>query len=61
MIWYHENKPIKESSDVQLFFRGDHCSLLIQGAVLEDMGVYQVKENTYKCSFNTLIQIILFK
>lgn len=55
MIWYHENKPIKESSDVQLFFRGDHCSLLIQGAVLEDMGVYQVKENTYKCNFYTLI------
>lgn len=42
VIWYHEGKPIKESADVQLLFRGDHCSLLIQEAFLEDMGEYKV-------------------
>ncbi|XP_031619553.1 muscle M-line assembly protein unc-89 isoform X2 [Contarinia nasturtii] len=42
VIWYHENKPVKESSDVQLLFRGDRCSLFIQEAYLEDMGVYKV-------------------
>lgn len=42
VIWYHEGKPIKESSDVQLLFRGDHCSLLIQEAFLDDMGEYKV-------------------
>lgn len=42
VIWYHENKPIKESSDVQLIFRGDRCSLFIQEAYLEDMGEYKV-------------------
>lgn len=42
VIWYHENKPIKESADVQLLFRGDRCSLFIQEAYLEDEGVYQV-------------------
>lgn len=42
VIWYHENKPIKESLDVQLLFRGDRCSLLIQEAFMEDMGEYKV-------------------
>lgn len=42
VIWYHENKPIKESADVQLFFRGDRCSLFIQEAFPEDMGEYKV-------------------
>lgn len=42
VIWYHENKPVKESSDVQLLFRGDRCSLFIQEAYLEDMGEYKV-------------------
>lgn len=46
VIWYHENsgimKPVKESADVQLLFRGDRCSLFIQEACLEDMGEYRV-------------------
>lgn len=42
VIWYHENKPVKESSDVQLLFRGDRCSLFIQEAYPEDAGVYKV-------------------
>lgn len=42
VIWYKDGKPIKESSDVQLLFRGDRCSLFIQEAYLEDEGVYQV-------------------
>lgn len=42
VIWYHENNPVKESSDVQLLFRGDRCSLFIQEAYLDDMGEYKV-------------------
>lgn len=42
VIWYHENKPIKESADVQLLFRGDRCSLFIQEAYLDDAGEYRV-------------------
>ncbi|XP_055314990.1 muscle M-line assembly protein unc-89 isoform X2 [Sitodiplosis mosellana] len=42
VIWYHENKPVKESSDVQLLFRGDRCSLFIQEAMAEDAGEYRV-------------------
>lgn len=43
VIWYHENKPIKESADVQLLFRGDRCSLFIQEAYPEDSGIYSCK------------------
>lgn len=42
VIWYHNEQPIKESNDVQLFFRDDHCSLCIREAFGEDMGIYQV-------------------
>lgn len=42
VIWYHENKPVKESADVQLLFRGDRCSLFIQEAYPEDAGEYKV-------------------
>lgn len=42
VIWFKDDKPIKESADVQLLFRGDRCSLFIQEAYLEDEGVYQV-------------------
>lgn len=41
VIWYHENKPVKESSDVHLLFRGDRCSLFIQEAYPEDAGEYK--------------------
>lgn len=42
VIWYHNDQPIKESNEVQLIFRDDHCSLFIQEAFHEDMGIYQV-------------------
>lgn len=42
VIWYHEGRPVKESADVQLLFRDDRCSLLIQEAVPEDVGEYKV-------------------
>lgn len=42
VIWYHEGRPVKESADVQLYFRGDRCSLVIQEACLEDIGEYRV-------------------
>lgn len=42
VIWYHEGRPVKESADVQLYFRGDRCSLVIQEADVEDMGEYKV-------------------
>jgi len=42
VIWYHNNRPVKESTDFQLLFQGDRCSLLIQEAYLEDAGHYKV-------------------
>lgn len=42
VIWYHDNRPVKESVDVQLVFQGDRCSLIIQEAYLEDGGSYRV-------------------
>lgn len=42
VIWYHNNRPVKESQDVRLLFQGDRCSLLIKEAYLEDAGEYKV-------------------
>lgn len=42
VIWYHNERPVKESDDVQLLFQGDRCSLLIREAFLEDAGNYRV-------------------
>lgn len=42
MIWYHNDRPVKESSDFQLIFQGDRCSLIIREAFQEDAGVYRV-------------------
>lgn len=42
VIWYHNEKPVKESQDVRLLFQGDHCSLIIQDALLADAGNYKV-------------------
>lgn len=42
VIWYHNNRPVKESEDVQLLFQGDRCTLIIQEAYLEDIGDYRV-------------------
>lgn len=41
VIWYHDNQPVKESSDFQLLFQGDKCSLIIEEAYLEDAGEYK--------------------
>lgn len=42
VIWYHNDKPVKESPDFQLLFQGDRCSLVIQEALQEDAGEYKV-------------------
>ncbi|XP_038114693.1 titin isoform X5 [Culex quinquefasciatus] len=42
VIWYHGERPVKESTDFQLLFQGDHCSLVIREAFLEDAGEYRV-------------------
>ncbi|KAL6255449.1 hypothetical protein P5V15_013784 [Pogonomyrmex californicus] len=42
VIWYHDEQPVKESSDFQLLFQGDRCSLIIHEAFLDDAGVYKV-------------------
>ncbi|XP_046998678.1 muscle M-line assembly protein unc-89 isoform X3 [Schistocerca americana] len=42
VIWYHDDRPVKESTDIQLLFQGDRCSLIIQEAYLDDAGEYKV-------------------
>ncbi|KAJ8980936.1 hypothetical protein NQ317_000946 [Molorchus minor] len=42
VIWYHDDRPVKESPDFQLLFQGDRCSLVIQEALPEDAGEYKV-------------------
>ncbi|CAG9824336.1 unnamed protein product [Phaedon cochleariae] len=42
VIWYHNDRPVKESTDFQLLFQGDRCSLVIQEALPEDAGEYKV-------------------
>ena len=42
MIWYHNERPVKESSDFQLVFQGDRCSLIIREVFQEDGGIYKV-------------------
>lgn len=42
VIWYHNERPVKESDEVQLLFQGDRCSLVIREAYLEDAGGYRV-------------------
>lgn len=42
VIWYHDDLPVKESTEFQLKFQGDHCTLIIPTAVLEDAGEYKV-------------------
>jgi titin len=56
VIWYHDDRPVKESPDFQLLFQGDRCSLVIQEALPEDAGQYKVValnsagEASSKCS-----------
>lgn len=42
VIWYHDDRPVKESPDFQLLFQGDRCSLIIHEALIEDGGEYKV-------------------
>ena len=42
MIWYHNDVPVKEGDRIQLYFRGDKCSLHIKELCMEDAGVYKV-------------------
>lgn len=42
VIWYHDERPVKESHDFQLLFQGDRCSLIIQEVMPEDGGEYKV-------------------
>lgn len=41
VIWYHNEKPVKESNDIQLLFEGDRCTLVIREIFLEDSGLYK--------------------
>ena len=41
VIWFHNDKPVKESKDFQLLFEGDRCSLVIGEVYLEDSGEYK--------------------
>lgn len=58
VIWYHDDRPVKESADFQLLFQGDRCSLIIQEALPEDAGEYKVVainsagEASSKCVLN---------
>lgn len=42
VIWLKNEKPVKESQDIQLLFEGDHCTLVIREAVGQDSGTYKV-------------------
>lgn len=42
VIWYHNDRPVKESEDFQLLFQGDRCSLIIKEVYIEDAGDYKV-------------------
>jgi len=41
IIWYHNDKLLKESKDFELSFNGDQCSLMIREVYLEDSGDYK--------------------
>lgn len=42
VIWLQNDKPIKESNDIRLYFQGDTCTLYINEVYLEDAGVYKI-------------------
>ncbi|RLU22075.1 hypothetical protein DMN91_006455 [Ooceraea biroi] len=44
VIWYHDEQPVKESSDFQLLFQGDRCSLVIHEAFLDDAAASHVSD-----------------
>lgn len=42
VIWYHNERPVKESPECRLLFQGDRCSLILKEAYLDDGGNYKV-------------------
>ncbi|XP_026675716.1 myosin light chain kinase, smooth muscle-like [Diaphorina citri] len=62
VIWYHNGRPVKESGDFQLLFKGDKCSLLIKEAFVEDGGEYKVvainSAGEASSSCNLTVQVI---
>ena len=48
VIWLKNEKPIKESPDIQLLFEGDRCTLIIREAIPNDSGSFKcVAQNPY--------------
>ena len=41
VIWFKNDKPIKESKNLELLFEGDRCILVLREAMQEDRGTYQ--------------------
>lgn len=41
VIWFKNDKPIKESQDIQLLFEGDRCTLIIREAIPNDDGHFK--------------------
>ncbi|CAG5126015.1 unnamed protein product [Candidula unifasciata] len=41
VIWFKNEKPIKESQDIQLLFEGDRCTLIIREAIPSDDGLFK--------------------
>ncbi|GFS02469.1 SEC14 domain and spectrin repeat-containing protein 1-like Protein [Elysia marginata] len=41
VIWLKNEKPIKESPDIQLLFEGDRCTLIIREAIPNDSGHFK--------------------
>ena len=42
VIWLKNDKPVKESQDIQLLFEGDRCTLVVREALAADSGYYKV-------------------
>lgn len=42
VIWYHNERPVKESPECRLLFQGDRCSLILKEAYIDDGGDYKV-------------------
>lgn len=65
VIWYHNNRPVKESADFQLLFHGDRCSLVLREALPEDAGQYRVVainsagEASSQCQLNVTGNLIV--
>ncbi|XP_022697176.1 muscle M-line assembly protein unc-89-like isoform X5 [Varroa jacobsoni] len=61
VIWYHNGRPIKESSDVTFEFEGDHCSLIISSAQLSHLGSYRCKAVNPAGEATSLCKLIVLR